>query len=379
MKKHFIDSKGNKIAFSKILDYENIRIDGDINNNSPANLQCEIKSLDTEGSIILEGSDVQKFLDEYEEFKSESVKIAKLREPKSYSPRHFEEHKLLELGNLKTSEFDPNFKTRPYITMFSLLSADGKTIHMSEYLGLIDKKIVSKPTLKEGLKDTLLIEKSFSPNFLTFGEDLEKFGINNKEITRTTSVNKNLIVFDFDNRLERSGIEYIHHYAPNSIIVCHGRHTIWNMSQNSSPRAISYEKENLEDLFDILVRDYDIKDVMVQCFASIDNILVKQKLVDQLDFIYAPVLSGSVATSNDDLPHQIDNFIELKNIDSEVLESGFTRIRYEVLDKTLSSKVVPKEGYLKAMQDLLEKNKQAIESIASATIQFENTDFLDLF
>ena len=219
-------------------------------------------------------------------------------------------------------------------TLFMLSSVDGKiNFNATDDLD-IDEEFPKIDGIKEGLQQYYDIEQTTDLFSFITAKTLAKIGINDHaETPPKTPVT--FIVVDNAGHLTENGIRYLAAWRERLIIVTTNK----NYDTYGYPvDVISYQDTiDFHDLFKRLKRDYGAENVTVQSGGMMNGLLLREKLIDYVNLVYAPVLIGGK-----DVPTLIDgesirNESELDELgilelqECKVLANSYINVRYKVV------------------------------------------------
>jgi 2,5-diamino-6-(ribosylamino)-4(3H)-pyrimidinone 5'-phosphate reductase len=188
--------------------------------------------------------------------------------------------------------------------------------------------------LKEGLPQYYNIEQTTDLFSFNTGRVLAKIGINEKTDKPPKSP-VTFIIVDNKQHLGENGIKYLCAWLKNLMIVTTNENY---QTFGQKLNLIHYDNEiDFHDLFKRLKQDYEIENVTIQSGGTMNGVLLREKLLDFVNLIFAPVLVGGK-----DTPSLIDGYsltsaseLEklgiLKLIECKVLNHSYINIRYEVI------------------------------------------------
>jgi len=219
-------------------------------------------------------------------------------------------------------------------TLFMLSSVDGK-INFSATDDLdIDEEFPKIDGIKEGLQQYYDIEQTTDLFSFITAKTLAKIGINDhNETPPKTPVT--FIVVDNAGHLTENGIRYLAAWRERLIIVTTDKEY---KTYGYPVDVISYQdKIDLHDLFKRLKQDYGAENVTIQSGGMMNGLLLREKLIDYVNLVFAPVLVGGK-----DVPTLIDgesirNESELNGLgilellECKVLENSYINVRYKVV------------------------------------------------
>lgn len=101
---------------------------------------------------------------------------------------------------------------------------------------------------------------------------------------------------------------------------------------------IKQDSLNLTDALRSLEVDYGCKRLTIQSGGTVNGLFLRNKLIDYVDVVVAPILVGGKDTTSLIDGNSITSFDELNLLgvlqlqECEVLEHSYIRIRYKVVD-----------------------------------------------
>lgn len=228
---------------------------------------------------------------------------------------------------------------RPLVTMFMLMSLDGKISTGAANALDFDSDLPKIPGVKEGLHQYYELEQTTSLWSICTGKTKAKLGANEKAKAPRHSKVSHLI---FDNiSLTAQGVEYLASDADTLVIV----------TSNEEHPAVSLEGSvrnlyvycdrrgvKIEDALEYVHRQFGCDEVTLQGGGTLNASFVRSSMVDFVDVVVAPLLVGGVATptlvSGPDIcyPSQLSGLGILKLEGCEVLKDNYVRLRYSVVN-----------------------------------------------
>ncbi len=229
-----------------------------------------------------------------------------------------------------------NTLTRPYTTLFMLMSLDGKIS-----TGAVDERDVDKDYrqivgLKEGLKQYYDLEKQTDRYSLNTGKVMAKIGVNG-EHNPIKSPDVNFIIID-NKHLTAQGVTNLCDNLEKLFLVTHNKaHPAFSIKRDNL-EIILYENEiDFVDLFSKLKNVYGIEKVTIQSGGTLNSILIRHDLIDRVSIVVAPCLIGGVSTptlvDGDPLISQEDlKMIKtLKLTKADVLDDSYLHLTYDTV------------------------------------------------
>lgn len=223
---------------------------------------------------------------------------------------------------------------RPITTLFMLMSIDGKiSTGASDDLD-VDRDFPKIAGVREGLHQYYEIEQTTDLWSLNSGRVQAKIGINTADMPEKTPVS--FVVID-NRHLTEHGVRYFCALSKQFVLVTSNeKHPAFEMEED--PLHIIYQKElSLNDALGRLKSEYGCERITIQTGGTLNGLFLREKLIDYIDLVVAPVLIGGK-----DTPTLIDGksllseselskLGVLKLQDCTVLENSYLRLRYEVI------------------------------------------------
>lgn len=223
---------------------------------------------------------------------------------------------------------------RPITTLFMLMSVDGKISTGASDALDVDKDFPKIVGLKEGLYQYYEIEQTTDLWSLNSGRVQAKIGVNAAPMPNKTPVSFVLI----DNtHLQAHGIRYFCALSKQFVLI----------TSNENHPAFDVQEENLhiilqsdlsfKEALSKLKAEYSCERITIQSGGTLNGLFLREKLIDYIDIVVAPVLIGGK-----DTPTLIDGASllsesELSGLgilklrECTVLENSYLRLRYAVL------------------------------------------------
>lgn len=226
---------------------------------------------------------------------------------------------------------------RPYNTLFMLMSADGKISTGSNDHMDMDKDLPNIAGVKEGLHQYYEIEQTQGLWYFNTGRTMAKVGNNEKDLSNH-SWGINFVLLD-NSHLTEHGIEYFCSISDKLIIVTSNiNHPAFKILNNNNLNIMYYKELNLKKMMKDLYVKFGCKSMCLQSGSTLNALLVKNKLIDELDIVVCPILIGGKDTvsliggesfvSSSDL----NQAAVLKLDKAEILKDSYLRLRYKVIN-----------------------------------------------
>ena len=209
---------------------------------------------------------------------------------------------------------------RPITTLFMLMSVDGKISTGSTDELDMDRDFPKIPGVREGLHQYYEIEQTTDLWSFNTGRVQAKMGVNEKKMPTKT---------------------------PVSFVLCAKSKQAVVITSNASHPAFHVDADNLHIIYqerpslsaalERLKKECGCERLTVQSGGTVNGLFLREKLLDYVDIVVAPVLIGGK-----DTPTLIDGkslvsgaelseLGVLKLIDCSVLQDSYIRLRYEVI------------------------------------------------
>ena len=223
---------------------------------------------------------------------------------------------------------------RPVTTLFMLMSVDGKISTGADDALDVDRDFPKLPGVREGLHQYYEIEQTTDLWSLNSGRVQEKMGVNTKPMPDKTPVSFVIV----DNRhLKEHGVRYFCARSKEFVLVTsNAEHPAFQMREENL--HILYQKSlALPDALAHLRSEYGCRRLTIQSGGTLNGLFLREKLIDYVDIVVAPVLIGGkdTATLIDGrsllTEGELSQLGVLKLQQCAVLEDSYLRLRYQVI------------------------------------------------
>lgn len=214
-----------------------------------------------------------------------------------------------------------------------LMSVDGKiSTGASDKLD-VDKDFPSINGVKEGLHQYYELEQMTDLWSFNTGRVQRKMGVNEKDFPLKSPVS--FVLLD-NNHLTEHGVRYLCEWSKNFVLITQNpMHPAFSVMEDNL-HIIKQDSLNLADALKILEEDYGCKRLTIQSGGTLNGLFLRNKLIDYVDIVVAPILIGGKdtatlidgisITSVDDL--SLLGVLQLEKC--EVLNESYIRLRYKV-------------------------------------------------
>lgn len=223
---------------------------------------------------------------------------------------------------------------RPVTTLFMLMSVDGKISTGSTDELDFDRDLPRLPGVREGLHQYYEIEQTTDLWSFNTGRVQAKMGVNEKEMPEKTPVSFALL----DNHhLSKHGVRYFAARSRQAVIITSNpSHPAFHVPAKNL-HIIYQEEPSLKDALRRLKSECGCDRLTVQSGGSVNSLFLREKLLDYVDIVMAPVLIGGRDTSTMiDGPSlksvsQLQDAGILRLEKCFVLEDSYIRLQYRVI------------------------------------------------
>lgn len=224
--------------------------------------------------------------------------------------------------------------SRPITTLFMLMSVDGKICTGSTDELDVDRDFPMISGVKEGLHQYYEIEQTTDLWSFNTGRVQAKMGVNEKEMPAKTPVS--FVLLD-NHHLTEHGVRYFCALSKQVVVI----------TSNSSHPAFQINAENLHIIYqehpslsgalERLKKDCGCDRMTVQSGGTVNGLFLREKLLDYVDIVIAPLLIGGKDTPTliDGMSlvsnKQLNDLGVLELIDCSMLQDSYIRLRYKVV------------------------------------------------
>ncbi len=223
---------------------------------------------------------------------------------------------------------------RPVTTLFMLMSVDGKiSTGASDHLD-VDKDFPKIAGVKEGLYQYYEIEQTTDLWSVNSGRVQDKIGVNTADMPDKTPVS--FVIID-NKHLQEHGVRYFCALSKQFVLVTSNeKHPAFEIEEDNL--RILYQNElSLKDVLTKLKSEYGCERITIQTGGTLNELFLREKLIDYIDIVVAPVLIGGKDTSTliDGTSIMSESGLSktgvLKLQECTVLKDSYLRLRYEVI------------------------------------------------
>lgn len=223
---------------------------------------------------------------------------------------------------------------RPITTLFMLMSVDGKISTGATDDLDVDQDFPKIAGVQEGLHQYYEIEQTTDLWSLNSGRVQEKMGVNRKETPDRSPVS--FVVID-NSHLTEQGVRYLCARSKEFVLVTsNADHPAFHVKADNL-HIICQDKLSLSDALAKLKSEYGCRRITIQSGGTLNGLFLREKLLDYIDIVIAPVLIGGKDTSTliDGRSllseEELSQLGVLKLQECTVLENSYLRLRYQVI------------------------------------------------
>lgn len=214
------------------------------------------------------------------------------------------------------------------------MSLDGKISPGSTDDLDVDKDFKNIEGLKQGLHQYYEIEQTTDLWSFNTGRVQAKMGANEKPFPNKTPVS--FVLLD-NTHLTEHGISYFCALSDQFVLITSNPdHPAFGMKKDNL-HIIFQQKQDLKDALVKLKQVYGCERLTIQSGGTVNSMFLREKLIDYVDIVIAPVLVGGKDTSTliDGESLKVESELSklgvLKLIENVSLDDSYIRLRYEVI------------------------------------------------
>ena len=223
---------------------------------------------------------------------------------------------------------------RPVTTLFMLMSADGKISTGATDEMDVDRDFPKIPGVREGLHQYYEIEQTTDLWSFNTGRVQAKMGVNEKAMPARMPVS--FVLLD-NHHLTEHGVRYFCAKSRQVVVITSNPDHPAFRVHDAGLHIICQEPFSLGTALERLKRECGCERLTVQSGGTVNSLFLREKLLDYVDIVVAPVLIGGR-----DTPTLIDGrslvsdtelseLGVLKLLECTVLQDSYIRLRYQVV------------------------------------------------
>ncbi len=223
---------------------------------------------------------------------------------------------------------------RPVTTLFMLMSADGKISTGSTDELDFDRDLPTIPGVREGLHQYYEIEQTTDLWSFNTGRVQAKMGVNEKAMPPKTPVS--FVLLD-NHHLTEHGVRYFCARSKQAVVITsNGSHPAFDVKADNL-RILFQEQPSLGGALARLKKECGCERLTVQSGGTVNGLFLREKLIDYVDIVVAPVLVGGVDTPTLIDGRSLTSSGELAKLGAleltgcTVLRDSYIRLQYRVI------------------------------------------------
>ncbi|MBR4710895.1 MAG: dihydrofolate reductase family protein [Clostridia bacterium] len=223
---------------------------------------------------------------------------------------------------------------RPVTTLFMLMSVDGKISTGSTDELDVDRDFPRITGLKEGLRQYYEIEQTTDLWSFNTGRVQAKMGVNTAGTPAKTPVS--YVLLD-NHHLNEHGVRYFCARSARFVLLTANREHPAFRVKEANLRVLFQEKLSLTDALAELKERFGCERLTVQSGGTVNALFLREKLLDYVDVVVAPVLVGGKDTATlIDGPSlrtadELSGLGVLRLVEAVPLRDSYLRLRYQVI------------------------------------------------
>ena len=224
---------------------------------------------------------------------------------------------------------------RPVTTLFMMMSVDGKISTGSTDELDVDRDFPNISGVREGLHQYYEIEQTTDLWAFNTGRVQAKMGVNEKEIPAKTPVS--FVLLD-NHHLTEHGVKYFCAKSQKAVVITsNASHPAFHV-ESDNLHIIYQEHPSLRDALERLKMECNCERLTVQSGGTVNGLFLREKLLDYVDIVVAPILIGGKDTPTLIDGRSLISVTELSELgvlnlmECTVLQDSYIRLRYQVLN-----------------------------------------------
>ena len=227
--------------------------------------------------------------------------------------------------------------TRPVTTLFLLTSVDGKISTGDTDSTDVDADFPKIKGLAEGLPQYYAIEQTTDLWSFNTGRVMAKIGANAKE-KPAEKLPVSFVILDNRPHLTASGVSYLCALTKRLVLVTTNKnHPAFDVKEDNLS-VLYQERVDLKAMLTELSDRFHVDRLTVQSGGTCNELFLREKLLDYVDIVVAPILIGGKATPSLIAGESIHSPEELNKLGvlalekCDVLKHSYLRLRYRVVE-----------------------------------------------
>lgn len=228
---------------------------------------------------------------------------------------------------------------RPITTLFMLESLDGKISSGSTDALDADKDFCQIDGVKEGLHQYYELEQETDLFSLNTGRVMAKIGVNDRTEYHPKIDAVTFVIIDNKPHLNEKGIDFLCHWVGKVLLVTTNKnHVAYNIKeQYDNLEILYYDNLDLKKLLEDLYSKYNVDRLTIQSGGTLNSQFVRNKLIDFVNIVIAPILVGgkdvSTLVDGDSIKdeNELEKLMPLELLECNKLEDSYIQLKYKVI------------------------------------------------
>ena len=226
---------------------------------------------------------------------------------------------------------------KPITTLFMLESLDGKISSGSTDNLDADKDFCRIDGVKEGLHQYYQLEQETDLFSLNTGRVMAKIGVNDKKEYHDKIDVVTFVIVDNKPHLNENGIDYLCHWVGKVILITtNKKHPAFKLNYDNLD-ILFYDELDINRLLEDLYSKYNAKRLTIQSGGTLNGLFVRNKLIDYVNIVIAPILVGGrdVPTLVDGESikdeSELNKLLPLELLECNKLKNSYIELKYKVI------------------------------------------------
>lgn len=225
---------------------------------------------------------------------------------------------------------------RAITTLFMLMSVDGKISTGATDNLDVDNDFPCISGVKEGLYQYYELEQMTDLWSFNTGRVQSKLGVNEKAFPKKSLVS--FVLLD-NTHLSEHGVRYFCKWSKDFVLITQNpKHPAFSVNEENL-HIIRQESLNLTEVLKVLKEKYGCNRLTIQSGGTLNGLFLRDKLIDYVDIVVAPILVGGKDTSTLIDGNSITSIDELNQLGvlklekCDVLKDSYIHLKYQVINK----------------------------------------------
>ncbi len=227
---------------------------------------------------------------------------------------------------------------RPRTTLFMLMSLDGKISTGGVDERDVDKDFPNIEGVAEGLHQYYELEQQTDSCSFNTGKVQAKIGVNEKK--EVSKIPVNFVVVDNKPHLSDVGVDYFIKKSKKFFLITTNKsHPAFQKVNAENLEIMYYEKQiDFQDLFQKFKDAHNIDAITIQSGGTLNAVLLREGLIDQISIVVAPCLIGGKDTATLIDGKSLSTIADLELIKPlvlkkcETLANSYIHLQYDVVN-----------------------------------------------